>query len=535
MTGRLLPRLAVVALLLALTIPRMAQRGMFSDGLVHATLARNMGIGVGSLWAPNYTQTAWIEYYEHPPLGLALQAVAFHALGDHLIVERFYSLLVLALHAVVIAAIWRRLRSAPLDWLAVLFWLTPSIVSWGAVNNMLENTQALLTTTAVLLMLDAARASTTAATVIGSSVAGVAVAAAVLTKGPAGLFPLVAPLVFWWLLLPPIASAADRRRRALAVLTPTLVVLVVGAMLAAYEPSRHNLAMYVRTQLAPSLLGQRGVSDPFGMVRHLLIGIVGRMAALLGLCWWLASRTRGSPPAAAAGRAAAGAFMLLGACAAGPFAFSPRLSGHYLLPAVPMFALGFALLAAAFVDARVRKTLIVVTLLAVVVLASRRERRDDALIRGLAAIEHAIPRAVVIGACPHPRAARDWGLHSYVQRWYRVSLDARAQPVNGWFLRSGAACAVPESDAVPLRPVTLGREVVAVNVGIKGVALSHSAPRPPRSSRRFRAGRTTARLCRSCRARHGPERTRWRTSRVRAPRCVRIHHSCPCARRRTGR
>ena len=58
-----------------------------------------------------------------------------------------------------------------------------------------------------------------------------------------------------------------------------------------------------------------------------------------------------------------------------------------------------------------------------------------------------MPRAVLMGACPHPRAARDWGLHTYVQRWYRVSLDARAQPVNGWFLRSDAACAVPESCA----------------------------------------------------------------------------------------
>ena len=441
----LLPRLAVVALLLALTIPRMAQRGMFSDGLVHANIARNMAIGVGSLWAPTYTQTAWIEYYEHPPLGLALEAVAFHALGDHLIVERFYSLLVLALHAVAIAGIWRRLRSAPLDWLAVLFWLIPSVVSWGAVNNMLENTQALLTTTAVLLMLDAARASTAAATASGSALAGIAVVAAVLTKGPAGLFPLVAPLVFRWLLLPPTISAADRRRRALAVLTPTLVVLVAGAMLAAYEPSRHNLTMYVRTQLAPSLLGEREMSEPLGIVRHMLLGISGRMAALLGLCWWLTRRTRGSPPADAAGRTAAGAFMLLGACAAGPFAFSPRLSGHYLLPAVPMFALGFASLAAAFVDARVRKALIMVTLLAVVVLASRRERRDDSLIRDLAAMEHVIPRAVLIGTCPHPRAARDWGLHSYMQRWYRVSLDARAEPVNGWFLRSDAACAVPES------------------------------------------------------------------------------------------
>src|SRR6187549_2203553 len=162
----LLPRLAVLGLLLALTIPRMAQRGMFSDGLLHATIARNMAIGVGSLWAPSYTQTAWIEYYEHPPLGLALEAVAFLALGDHLIVERFFSFLVLALHAVAITGIWRRLRSEPLDWLAVLFWLIPSVVSWGAVNNMLENTQALLTTTAVLLMLDATRAATVAATAV---------------------------------------------------------------------------------------------------------------------------------------------------------------------------------------------------------------------------------------------------------------------------------------------------------------------------------------------------------------------------------
>jgi 4-amino-4-deoxy-L-arabinose transferase-like glycosyltransferase len=321
-----------------------------------------------------------------------------------------------------------------------------------------SSAQALLTTTAVLLLLDATRASTAAATAIGSTVAGMTVVAAVLTKGPAGFFPLVAPLVFG-LLLPPAASAADRRRRALAILIPTLVILVAGAMLAGYGPSRHNLTMYARTQLAPSLLGQRDVSHSLVIVQHLLVGIVGRMAALFGLCWWLARPPRGSPLTASTDRTAAAAFMLLGACAAAPFAFSAKLSGHYLLPAVPMFALGFASLAADFVDARVRKTLIVVILLAVVVLASRRERRDDALIRDLAAIEHAMPRAVLIGACPHPRAALDWGLHTYVQRWYRVSLDARAQPVNGWFLRSDPGCAVSDScaAAAPGTSVTLFR------------------------------------------------------------------------------
>jgi len=446
-TGTLERRLAwaaVVALLVALTVPRMAQRGMFADGLVYATVARNMAIGAGSIWAPQYTQTAWPEFYEHPPLGLALESMAFRVLGDHLVVERLYSLLIFALQAVAIALIWRRLRGPSLDWLPVLFWSMPAVVSWGAVNNMLENTQALLTTTAVLLMLGAARATTVAGVAIRSALAGVAVVSAVLTKGPAGCFPLVAPLVFWRLSPRPARSPTDRQRRTIAIATPALVLLVAGAALAAYEPSRHNLTMYVRTHLAPSLLGQREVSGHLALFKHLPIGIFSRMVALLGLCWWL-GRPSGHAAATASAGPSAAAFLALGACAAVPFAFSSKLSGHYLLPSVPMFAVGFALLAAPLVVTRVRTAIVVLALIAVAVLTSLRGARDTALVRDLAALDAAMPRGVVIGACPDPRAAIDWGLHSYVQRWYRVSLDARARSVNGWFLRSEAACAVPAS------------------------------------------------------------------------------------------
>jgi hypothetical protein len=52
MARPLVLRLAVAILLLALTIPRMAQRGMFGDGLLYATIARNLSIGSGSFWAP---------------------------------------------------------------------------------------------------------------------------------------------------------------------------------------------------------------------------------------------------------------------------------------------------------------------------------------------------------------------------------------------------------------------------------------------------------------------------------------------------
>jgi hypothetical protein len=39
-------------LLAVLTVPRTTQRGMFGDGLMYATISRNLSIGVGSFWAP---------------------------------------------------------------------------------------------------------------------------------------------------------------------------------------------------------------------------------------------------------------------------------------------------------------------------------------------------------------------------------------------------------------------------------------------------------------------------------------------------
>ena len=64
-------------------------------------------------------------------------------------------------------------------------------------------------------------------------------------------------------------------------------------------------------------------------------------------------------------------------------------------------------------------------------------RRDGVLIRDLETIGAAMPRGLTIGSCRHPRAEHDWCMNSYVQRWFRVSLDARDAPVNGWLLQTG--------------------------------------------------------------------------------------------------
>jgi hypothetical protein len=83
------------------------------------------------------------------------------------------------------------------------------------------------------------------------------------------------------------------------------------------------------------------------------------------------------------------------------------------------------------------------------------ESRDAVMLHDLDAIGRAMPRDVTIGACPHPRSSRDWGLHTCTQRWFRVSLDARDMPINGRLLRAGDDCEAPPSCAPVAQGVTL--------------------------------------------------------------------------------
>lgn len=176
------------------------------------------------------------------------------------------------------------------------------------------------------------------------------------------------------------------------------------------------------------------------------------MTVLLALCWWLGRRNARARKATFA--AGALFFLTLGLCAAAPIAISPKVSGHYFLPAIPMFALGFASIAHRFVVTPLESrrpamvsavTLALASILALVFLFGPGRSRDAVMLRDLDAIDRVMPRDLTIGACRHPRSSRDWGLHTYAQRWFRVSLDARDIPINGWLLRLGEDCAAPPS------------------------------------------------------------------------------------------
>jgi 4-amino-4-deoxy-L-arabinose transferase-like glycosyltransferase len=437
----------VLALLVALTVPRMVQRGMFGDGLMYAVIARNMSVGVGSFWSPTYSPTLQPEWFEHPPLALGLEALAFRLLGDHLFVERVYSLATFAITALLIVAIWRRLhRASDLEWLPLFLWVLPSIVTWAVINNMLENTQTVFTTAAVWLVVLGAEARSGGRAAMLAALAGLASAAAVLSKGPVGFFPLAVPL--FTLLLP---RRPGPGRLALMIAAACGAMAIAAALVALGDEARHAMSEYAGKQVMASLRGERETNaDPLSAFRHLGLGIAARMLVICGLCWLL---TRPRPPRAL-GATPAWFFLAIAMAASLPIAASPKMVGHYFLPSVPFFALGIASLALPPVEvivsrAGARARAIVLTAAAALVVASVAvplsagpiEPRDEEMIRNLDAVAPAMPRSTTIGTCE--QAGSNWGLHSYIQRWFRVALDARGRPVDGWFLTLDAECPAP--------------------------------------------------------------------------------------------
>ena len=401
---------------------------MFLDGVTYAALARNFAEGRGRFWFPFYTATVYPTFHEQPPLGLTSQAAAFFLFGDHLFVERAYSVAIGALTGLVMILIWRRVHhDTSYDWLPVIFWLLPPAVTWSIVNNMLEVSETLFTSGAILAFLHSLGSKRWW---IWAAAAGAAVGAAVLTKGPTGLFPLAAPAV-GAILLP---GRAREALRSGALMFSTLVAIALILLMT--PAATTSLSIYWEQQVVASLQGTRGGANRWSsMTEHFGAPIVTRMAILALMIWAAARFGRGSrtrPDSSASSWTSF--FLLLGFAGSLPIAVSPRIAGHYFLPAAPLFALAFSSVSLTSVRSlnlaispRARPiagalgAIFLVATFAIPALGRSLEPRDVSWMPEYEALEPFMAIGATVGTCP--AVATDWGIHAYMQRFFEVSLD----------------------------------------------------------------------------------------------------------------
>lgn len=430
------PRALILLSLLAafLLLPSMATVGMFMDGTIYAAISRNLADGLGSPWALHFSEGLFPVFREHPPLVFWLQSLFFRVLGDGYLTERAYDLVVLLATVVLMRALWlglvraRGLNSlAAYWWLPLLLWVVVPKWSWTYRNNVLESTLTLFCLLSALLVLAGLRATDWRKVALLAGGAAIATMSAFLSKGPVGLFVLAAPV----LLMPSFVRIGWRQVLAVQVLMPAVFAALMIALLA-WPEVREMLAFYWQKQV----MGRSAVSNAdIWMLFELAKKLAPMLLVLAGL--WLWTRRDGAADGWKAASGPAVAMILTGLAASLPLMLGDLDSAHYLVPALPFFALGLGLLGAAMLDTsgeRIPAALAarpgrvfriaavgVATVILVMTLGRLGEVRKNEDYHGyLANVVELVGEGSALGI--DAALYDDWYLHAIAQRHYRMSL-----------------------------------------------------------------------------------------------------------------
>ncbi len=399
--------IAVAALFLALVSGSLTTTGMFMDGLIYSNVAANMAEGVGSFWHPVYTATHHPDFYQHPPLALGLLALFYKVLGTHIWVTKLYMVLTMLLCAWLIVKLWMRLGGKRENgWMPLLLWTLIPIVTHFAFQGMLENTMVLFDLGAILLLLRSDRKAWNAL------LAGLLLAAAFLTKGYTGLFPLVLPVLLWLF---------DRKKGALMQTVCMLggVLLPLAVIALAVPESRGYFENYMQLQVLA------GWSQGEVHRWQIIVDFLRNTAIVIGLVLLVVIVNKGVGQKPSREQWAMWALV---ACAVLPMMVSTRQREFYLLTAMPMVAVLAGMLieepvARWIKPSKVLQYITLALLLGAVALNVVRfgnEGRDAQLQRDMKVIAPQLGRGEMV-TVPTPLYF-DYKLQGYYYRECRVSL-----------------------------------------------------------------------------------------------------------------
>ncbi len=330
---------AVIGLLL---LP-LFQRGMFSDGVAYATIARNMAMGIGSLQVPYFTSAVFPQFFEHPPLGLWLQSFLFKAFGDHYYTERLFCLIEIMITFATTAYLWRRsfanFSMRHFYWVPILLLMLNPLLVANLYSNMLDSTVLCFGLLASACLMDTERMGHWRW--VACMLAAGLIFAGFLSNGPVILFALVIPL---------LSCVIRRDRKFTSALIETLIILFALTVIAfCVFTINHglwsNIKNYVITQVLPSTMGNRSEAATTGVGRLLITKkIIEKILPGLGLLvlLWLCRQVKLTGFNKPTIHRDALFYTLLGLCASLPIALAHRQSSNYVLPAMPYFALAIA-------------------------------------------------------------------------------------------------------------------------------------------------------------------------------------------------
>ncbi len=417
------PYLFVVGLFGLFACNNLLTRGMFMDGLIYTSVAANMAEGVGSFWHPVYTATQFPQFYEHPPLMMWLLSLWMRLFGTSMMAAKGYSVAVLLLTAALTVGVWKQLGfKTSLGWLPLLMLTLIPDVALAAHNNYLESTMTLFVLASVCLVLRGKGVG-------WHLLAGVMLAAAFLTKGPTGLFPLALPALLWLF--------GTRKGFGQAAVGTLAMVAGLAAPLAllwfCVPDAQEFLHKYFENQVIGG--SQVLVTERTYIVKtlfsHTAVVLVVALAVVL---FGILKKSAPWRPTRDSWRRF-GLMFALALCGTLPMMVSTKQRAFYLLTVFPFVALAVAALLeplARHAEKQLQRpamTVATVAVLLAAVIANAlhygKPGRDKAMLHDMDVMAAEVHDGELVALAPE--LASNNSLHGYWYFYHRVTLDANAQ------------------------------------------------------------------------------------------------------------
>lgn len=421
----------VIGLFFCLISFSFLTEGMFTDGTFYSCISHQLAKGQCSFWHLNdYTLN---NFYSHPPLALQMQGWFLSIFGDNIYCDKIYSVLTYIIVGLLMCLIWKKVtEKSDSTWMPLLFWVCTPLVTWGATNNMLENTMSIFITASIYVCLCERRPY------VSSFVAGLFVFLAFMVKGPTALFPLVFPMIQYF--FQKEKSLAHYLLRTIVMTASTVVCF--GLMILISKDAQFFFINYYQQQIEESFNAPAVVAHRFQIVckwiGEMLVGVaiigVGFIITYKKQIFYKISNIKTSIRENNALRKdlqTSLKFFLVGLCGVLPIMITMKQRSYYIIPTLPFFAISMALIfKQIFKGNEIKETvkysiscIVLLTAITLNVINFGKFSRDKETLHDIHAIEHIISHNDIILI---PNSLSDeYSLHEYFSRYFDVKLSTQ--------------------------------------------------------------------------------------------------------------
>jgi 4-amino-4-deoxy-L-arabinose transferase-like glycosyltransferase len=430
--------------------------GMFCDGVLYSSVSRNMALGKGTFWSPAFSATMHTPFHEQPPFMLWLQSLFFTVFGTSTIYpERIYCLSFLVFTTWAIAAFWNTTTAdkSKAWWPVLLFLIIPTI-SWGFINNVMENTMSLFDIVAVYFiyryMAEDRKGTLLIPAVVFTFLAS-------FSKGIPGLFPIAVPVLYSWCIERKILS----KKAFIGGVVLLLSLIGIYLLLIQIPEAKESYVLYFKSRF-PNFPNTPHSNT--GNRAQLLVNLLQELAMPLGLIAFLAVANylhKKPDYISKANKGKAWFFLLVALSASLPIMVSYEQRGFYLNTSMPYFAMAMALAFAPLTNAfegvshkfingfKILLLIAFVVGIGLTVVKAGRAKRDGDKLAAVEAIKKICPKGSII-YCNKSLWA-DWSLHNYLQRFGEIGLSYNAPPKGSIYIQLKGDSTFAEGDYYPVK------------------------------------------------------------------------------------